>query len=100
MRLPAIYARNSTSGKTGRRVMGQIPGSLRQYVSRKEKNTLITDHYTSADHNGIQDMNIHILDFVHMNGKTDAAKKLRLKIEAALIHRLDSSFPDGLNYLD
>ena len=53
-------------------------------VSRKEKNTLITDHCTSADHNGIQDMNIHILDFVHMNGKTDAAKKASSKTRGSL----------------
>ena len=78
MRLPAIYARNSTSGKLDARVMDRFQGHFGN-VSRKEKNTLITDHYASEDHNGIQDKNIHILDFVHMNGKTDAAKKASSK---------------------
>ena len=63
-------------------MMGRFQGHFGN-VSRKEKDKLITDHYTSADHNSIQGMTVYIHDFVHMKGKTDAAKKLRLKIEAA-----------------
>ena len=69
-------------------------------VSRKEKNTLITDHYTSNGHDVWKDMEIYDLDFIYLSGDNDKAKELRLKIEKAWIHRLNSAFPDSLNYVN
>ena len=69
-------------------------------VSRKENNTLIADHFTSSGHDGKKDMEIYVLDFIYLSAKKHEAKELRLKIEKAWIHRLNSAFPDGLNYLD
>ena len=86
-------------GQTGRRLMDRFQGHF-STVSRKEKNTLITDHYTSSGHEGWKDMEIYVLDFIYLSGDKDEAKELRLKIEKAWIHRLNSAFPDGLNYLN
>ena len=45
-------------------------------------------------------MEIYVLDFIYLSGDQDEAKELRLKIEKALIHMLNSAFPHHLNYLD
>ena len=86
-------------GQTSRRLMDRFQGHFGT-VSRKENNTLIADHFTSSGHAGKKDMEIYVLDFIYLSAKKDEAKEPRLKIEKAWIHRLNSAFPDGLNYLD
>ena len=67
-------------------------------ISRKDKDTLITDHFSSSNHRGIEDIEIYVLDYIHLSSKK--SKELRFKIEAAGITNLGSSFPDALIYLD
>ena len=86
-------------GQTGRRIMDRFQGHFGT-ISRKEINTLITDHFNNADHIGIEDIKIQVLDYIFLDSKNKKAIDLRLKIESAWIHRLGSSFPDGLNYLE
>ncbi len=86
-------------GQTGRRIIDRFQGHF-GLVAKGDKSTLINDHFNKQDHNGIKDMIIHVLDFIHAGAKTDTALALRLRIEAAWIHRLQSAFPLGLNYLD
>ena len=86
-------------GQTGRRIMDRFQGHFGT-ISRKEINTLITDHFNNADHKGIEDIRIQVLDFIFLDSKNKKSIELRLKIESAWIHRLGSSFPDGLNYLE
>ena len=61
---------------------------------------IINDHFSKNGHEGLSDIKIHVLDFVQLNPAFENANNLRLKIEQAWIHRLRTTFPDGLNYLD
>ena len=86
-------------GQTGRRILDRFQGHF-SGISRKDKTTLINDHFARQDHNGIQDLTIHVLDFIHANPTSDTGKRVRLKIESAWMSRLKTTFPDGLNYLE
>ena len=61
---------------------------------------ICADHFNNADHKGIEDIKIQVLDYIFLDSKHKKAIKLRLKNESAWIHRFGSSFPDGLNYLE
>ncbi len=68
-------------GQCGRRVMDRFQGHFGG-ISRKDKSTLINDHFNLENHKGIEDMLIHILDFVHSNPASEQGKKLRLDKES------------------
>ena len=57
-------------------------------------------HFSRPDHNGVQDLKICVLDFIHLPPQSERALKLRLKIEKAWIHRLRCTAPHGLNIFD
>ena len=69
-------------------------------IKREEKNTIINDHFNRNDHHGVLDFEIHVVDFIKIDAKTDSGKALRLQVESRWINRLRSAFPDGLNYLE
>ena len=48
-------------------------------ISRKEINTLITDHFNNADHKGIEDIKIQVLDYMFLDSKNKKAIELHLK---------------------
>ena len=52
-------------------------------------------HFNSKDHNGIDDVEIFILDFIQVMPKSNKAKYLRLKIESNWIHAQQSSNVGG-----
>ena len=86
-------------GQTGNRVMDRFQGHF-DSISRNANETLISFHYNDKDHNGIEDIEIFILDFIQVMPKSDKAKYLRLKIESNWIQRMRSIFPGGLNSLE
>ena len=86
-------------GQTGRTIMERFQGHFGA-IKREEKNTLINDHFNRMDHHGVQDFEIHVLDFIKVEAKSDEGKALRLKSESRWINRLRSAFPDGLNYME
>ena len=85
-------------GETYRRLMDRFQG---HYSNIRNKNpnsdSLIRAHFNQSDHNGLQDLTIHILDFIHMAPKSIRTRNLRRKIEQNWIHRLKTVFPSGLN---
>ncbi len=58
----------------------------------------VSRHFNSPGHNGLQDVEIHIVDFIHMRPRSNRAIALRKKIETNWIHRLRTQAPIGLNY--
>lgn len=86
-------------GQTGRTIMERFQGHFGA-IKREEKTTLINDHFNRIDHNGVQDFEIHVMDFINLEAKSETGKALRLKLESRWINRLRSAFPDGLNYLE
>jgi len=69
-------------------------------ISREDTTTLINDHFNKLGHNGVKDMEIHIVEFIHADAKGETGKNLRLKLETAWISKLRTAFPIGLNYLE
>lgn len=86
-------------GQTGNRVMDRFQGHFGS-IGRNANETLISFHFNSKDHNGIDDVEIFILDFIQVMPKSNKAKYLRLKIESNWIQRLRSTFPSGLNSIE
>ena len=69
-------------------------------INREETLTLLNDHFSRENHKGVNDFEIHIVDFIKADAKSAAGQTLRLKVEKRWINRLRSAFPDGLNYLE
>ena len=86
-------------GQTGRRLMDRFQGHF-GHIARNENSSLVSGHFNNTGHDGIQDVTIHVLDFIFLKAESDSAKTLRLKIESNWINRLHTAFPTGLNYLE
>ena len=57
-------------------------------------------HYKSTPHNGLNDVQIHILHFIDAPSNSIPAKALRDNLERKWIHRLKTLSPLGLNLAD
>jgi len=57
-------------------------------------------HFNSLNHNGIEDIEIHILSFIKQPSNSPTATIARNKVEMAWIYRLNTVAPLGLNILD
>ena len=86
-------------GQTKRRLMDRFQGHFYN-VTKKSNDHIIGRHFNEADHHGIEDMEIHVLDFIHQPPETQAASYLRDRIENNWIHRLKTQAPWGLNMMD
>ena len=64
------------------------------------KDHTVGRHFNQEDHNGIEDMEIHVLDFIHCPPESMGAAYLRDKIEFNWIHRLKTQKPLGINMLE
>ena len=60
----------------------------------------IGHHFNSASHHDIEDLTIHVLDFIYAPGKTGFGLDLRLHIEHMWILTLRSMAPWGLYTMD
>ena len=69
-------------------------------IGRKNLKEDIGRHFNLPEHNGIRDMRIHILDFIHAHPKSAHGLTLRLQIEFNWIQRLRTMLPMGLNTKD
>ena len=69
-------------------------------VSKKSTDHSVGRHFNESCHHGIEDIEIHILDFIHQSPESAGAAYLRDKIEMNWIHRLKTPSPMGLNVLD
>jgi len=69
------------------------------HIKKKHKRFPIGRHFSQKDHNGLQDVEIHIVDFIQHSSSLGAAY-LRDKIEKNWIQRLRTSAPYGINIMD
>ena len=86
-------------GQTKRRLMDRIMEHLRNIRQRCQTH-IVSRHYTRPDHDGIQNMVIHILEFIPAHPDSRAAADLRNRSERKWIFRLHSQVPNGLNISD
>ena len=57
-------------------------------------------HFNLSGHNGTEDIEIHVIDFIYAPPKTEFGLMLRLQIEFNWVHRLRTMLPWGINTKD
>ena len=67
-------------GQTGRTIVEESKDILE--LSKGRKNTLINYHFNWTDHHGVQDFEIHVIDLINLESKSEKGKALRLKHES------------------
>jgi hypothetical protein len=69
-------------------------------IKKSDPLSAIGGHYNSANHKGLDDVTIHVVDFISLPPDSIRGKALRDKIELNWIHRLSTVLPNGLNSMD
>ena len=87
--------------------VGQTKNTIKQrfqqhfyLISKKSQAHYVSKHFNGADHNGIQDVSIYVLGFIHDTPGTEKARSRRLEIEGLWQNRLNTLRPHGLNTMD
>ena len=83
-------------GHTKRRLMDRFQGHLYNITSKNTKDT-IGHHFNQYDHQGISNLEIHIVDFIHAHPESPQAFNSRRMIERNWQHRLRTVAAQGLN---
>ena len=86
-------------GQTKNRLMDRFQAHFYNIAYNKAKSE-IGKHFNQPDHKGLEDVEIHILDFIHAHPMGKKAKHLRDLIEFNWIQRLHTNAPLGLNTMD
>ena len=66
-------------------------------ISSQSQIHSVSRHFSLPDHDGLNDIEIHIVDFIHARPRSPKGRALRDKIERNWIHRLRTPTPIGLN---
>ncbi len=75
-------------------------GAHTNSINRKNLKEDMGHHFNLPGHHEVNDMKIHILDFIYTAPKSSLGLTLRLQIEFNWIHRLCTILPLGLNTKD
>lgn len=86
-------------GQTERKLMNRISEHFTK-VTHGRTHTDMGKHFCTPPHQGIQDIKLFVLDFIHCHPQSDTAAQLRDKIESHWIHRLRCLAPLGMNLMD
>ena len=86
-------------GQTKNSLKQRFQGHFYQVVHDVEK-TEVSRHFNRNGHRGLEDVEIHVLDFIHLNITKKTTQEIRLGREFDWIHRLHCLIPKGLNSLD
>jgi hypothetical protein len=100
-----VYA--ITCKKCGKQYVGQTSLRLKgrfvhhfYHVEKPDKTKPVGKHFSQLDHQGIDDMDIYVLEFISKPPKSLAAAAIRDRVEKRWIHLLRSTAPGGLNLDD
>ena len=87
--------------------VGQTKNTLKQrfqshfyYIAHEAKKTEVSRHFNQANHHGRNDVEIHVLDFIHDGPHNEMSLEKRLQTEFEWIHKLRSQIPLDLNSID
>ena len=86
-------------GQTKRHLMDRMREHFLS-ITKQDTNYILGAHFSSNNHNGLTDVTIHEVDFIHLPADSPKAKVLRDRIELNWIHRLSTALPFGLNAMD
>ena len=85
-------------GETGKRILDRFQGHFFNISSSKpQTNNLIHDHYNDKNHSGLDNVIIHVLEFINVPSNLPRTKQIRLIVEQKWIHILKTVFHNGLN---
>jgi hypothetical protein len=86
-------------GQTSLRVKGRFVYHF-YTVEKPDKSKPVGKHFSLPDHKGIDDMDIFVLEFISKPPKSEAAARIRDRVEKRWIHLLRTTAPGGLNIDD
>ena len=86
-------------GQTKLRLMDRFQGHFWCIQSKTLMND-VSKHFNLPGHKGIEDIEIHILDFIHLHPNFKEALYIRNHVEMNWIHRLHTQQPIGMNTMD
>ena len=86
-------------GQTKNRLMDRFQAHFYNIGYNKPKSE-IGKHFNLPGHKGLEDVEIHILDFIHAHPAGRKSKYLRDLVEFNWIQRLHTNAPLGLNTMD
>ena len=86
-------------GQTGDSIHKRFSGHIGS-IKRKDLKEDVGHHFNLPGHEGIKDLEITVLDFIHLVAKSTPGLKIRLQIEFNWIHRLRCMLPFGINTKD
>ena len=86
-------------GQTKNRLMDRFQGHFYN-IGHNRPMSEIGRHFNTNGHKGLDDVEIHILDFIHAHPEGKKSKHLRDLIEYNWIQRLHTNAPTGLNIMD
>jgi hypothetical protein len=86
-------------GQTKNRLIDRF-GKHFYHIKKPDLSLPIGKHFNKPDHKGLEDIKIHIVDFIHAHPDSKSASKLRDQIEKNWILRLRTFAPFGLNTMD
>ena len=78
-------------GQTSLRLKGRFVHHFYS-VEKPDKSKPVGNHFSKLDHKGIDDMDIHVLEFISKPPKSDGASKIR-DMEKCWIHLLRTPAP-------
>ena len=91
----------------GKHYMGQtkrpLVERLREHVRNIRQNTdihIVGRHYNEPDHNGVESLEVQVLNFCKGHPDSKTSLKMRLESELKWIKRLRSYVPTGLNLMN
>jgi hypothetical protein len=67
---------------------------------KTDKTKPVGKHFSRSDHKIIDDVEIHVLEFIKKPPKREEAKLIRDRVEKRWIHLLRIPAPEGLNIED
>jgi hypothetical protein len=66
-------------------------------VTKPDKSKPVGKHFSQSNHHDIDDMEIHVLEFVSKAPRSQAAEQIRDRVEKRWIHLLRTPAPGGLD---
>ena len=93
--------------RCGKQYVGQTKNTLKKrfqshfYLIKHNKNKHeVPRHFNTNSHQGIDDVEIHVLTLINNDANKEETKGIRLRSEFDWIHRLRTQIPLGLNTID
>jgi hypothetical protein len=91
---------NQYVGQTKNTIKERFKNHFHKIDYPSNPNTAVGRHFSSADHHGISDVIIHVLDFISSPSHSPSAQRTRDDLERMWMHKLVTTSPYGLNVAD